>query len=155
MREKWLEIIGKNDLPPGKRTTVCSLHFTEDCFRYGLVYGMRRIKEDAIPSLYLQETEEESEMLNQLHRSSVNETLEEVINNCHTENSEASGVDGNSARVLYRRRRRLKNIDSNRYIYMYKIYLKIFMHPNLKFYINWINSYFNFFTMQTKGIRTS
>ncbi|XP_018373118.1 PREDICTED: THAP domain-containing protein 1-like [Trachymyrmex cornetzi] len=50
-RKKWKHILGIN-IVLGARTTICSLHFTEDCFHYG-VHGRRLLKEGSFPSLYL------------------------------------------------------------------------------------------------------
>ncbi|XP_018365043.1 PREDICTED: THAP domain-containing protein 1-like [Trachymyrmex cornetzi] len=50
-RKKWKHILGIN-VVLGARTTICSLHFTEDCFHYG-VHGRRLLKEGSFPSLYL------------------------------------------------------------------------------------------------------
>ncbi|KYQ50076.1 THAP domain-containing protein 1 [Trachymyrmex zeteki] len=51
-RKKWEHILGINDVVLGVRTTICSLHFTEDCFHYG-VDGRTLLKEDSFPSLHL------------------------------------------------------------------------------------------------------
>lgn len=83
-----------------KRSTVCSIHFTEDCFRYGLVYGMRRLKEGSIPSLFLNETSADTIMLNKLHKTSVSQTLDEVINKFRYENTDDEESDEHSVTFL-------------------------------------------------------
>ncbi|XP_046417558.1 THAP domain-containing protein 5 [Neodiprion fabricii] len=52
-RQQWLDNIGKSDMVVGSRTTICSLHFENSCFRYGLVRGKRLLKECSLPTLYL------------------------------------------------------------------------------------------------------
>ncbi|XP_018371877.1 PREDICTED: THAP domain-containing protein 2-like [Trachymyrmex cornetzi] len=51
-RKKWEHILGINNVVLGARTTICSLHFTENCFHYS-VDGKRLIKEGSFPSLHL------------------------------------------------------------------------------------------------------
>lgn len=53
-RKKWLEILGKSNDGVGSRAIICSRHFEESCFRYGLIYGRRLLKEGSLPSLYLE-----------------------------------------------------------------------------------------------------
>lgn len=98
-KQKWLDIIGKSE-SISKRSTVCSLHFTEDCFRYGLVYGMRRLKEGSNPSIYLNETPDETEILNKLHTSSVSQTLDEVVNKFRIDEFKKSNSDDENSDVV-------------------------------------------------------
>ncbi|CAH0728571.1 unnamed protein product, partial [Brenthis ino] len=53
LKQKWLDILGKSNVSVGTRTTLCCLHFKEDCFRYGLVYGRKVLKDGSLPTLYL------------------------------------------------------------------------------------------------------
>ncbi|XP_030033898.2 uncharacterized protein LOC115450068 isoform X3 [Manduca sexta] len=59
MRQKWLDIMGKSNVSIGVRTSLCSIHFDEDCFRYGLVNGRRILKDGSIPTLHLTNDKQE------------------------------------------------------------------------------------------------
>ncbi|XP_008548282.2 uncharacterized protein LOC103571775 isoform X1 [Microplitis demolitor] len=54
-RQKWLDIIGSNK-SVGKRTSLCSIHFENNCFRYGSVVGRKILNTGSLPSLYLTKT---------------------------------------------------------------------------------------------------
>lgn len=51
--QKWLLAIGTKKITESSR--ICSRHFKEDEFRYSIVGGKRFLKQEAIPSLCLNE----------------------------------------------------------------------------------------------------
>ncbi|CAH0399626.1 unnamed protein product [Chilo suppressalis] len=53
LKLKWLDILGKSNVSVGKRTALCSTHFEEHCFRYGLVNGTRILRDGSLPTLNL------------------------------------------------------------------------------------------------------
>ena len=60
LRKAWLARIRRNNLPPLQNCYVCSEHFTDDCFEADLKAQLmpelkvkRRLKRDAIPSVFL------------------------------------------------------------------------------------------------------
>ncbi|XP_050672060.1 uncharacterized protein LOC126970216 isoform X7 [Leptidea sinapis] len=57
LRQKWLDILGKSNVDIGRRTSLCNLHFEDDCFRIGLVYGRRVLKKGSLPTLHLIKSE--------------------------------------------------------------------------------------------------
>ncbi|XP_034838741.1 THAP domain-containing protein 1-like [Maniola hyperantus] len=52
-KQKWLDIIGKGDVSLGKRTSICSIHFDQTCFRYGLVNGRELLRQGSLPTIQL------------------------------------------------------------------------------------------------------
>ncbi|XP_044757122.1 THAP domain-containing protein 1-like [Coccinella septempunctata] len=59
-RQKWLDILGKSNVSIGKHTSLCSIHFEEDCFRYGLICGTKILKDGSLPTLYLPNSNSEN-----------------------------------------------------------------------------------------------
>lgn len=50
MRNKWLQAINQKDFTPSETATLCSAHFTEDCFNRTL--NVTRLRIDAVPTIF-------------------------------------------------------------------------------------------------------
>lgn len=57
-RQHWLDIMGQSNAVIGNRASICMVHFEDNCFRYGLIYGRKYLKAGSCPSLHLVRKEE-------------------------------------------------------------------------------------------------
>jgi len=60
--QRWLFAIGTEKKITGS-SRICSRHFKEDDFRYSVVGGKRYLKQEVIPSLYLNEESKDDTVL--------------------------------------------------------------------------------------------
>lgn len=63
MKQKWLNIIGKSEACIGSLTSLCGLHFEEDCFLRELVNGRIALKDGSLPTLHLGNNRKENQNL--------------------------------------------------------------------------------------------
>lgn len=71
-----MDILGKSNVSIGTRTTLCCLHFEEDCFRYGLVYGRKVLKDGSLPTLYLTKGDRKGQTIKSIDLKSPIESLQ-------------------------------------------------------------------------------
>ncbi|XP_044747566.1 THAP domain-containing protein 2-like isoform X2 [Coccinella septempunctata] len=83
LRQKWLDILGKSNISIGKHTTLCSIHFEEDCFRYGLIYGTRILKDGSLPTRHLTKIKTENQVLDSSQEIKPPESMMENNLNMH------------------------------------------------------------------------
>lgn len=53
-KQKWIEIVNRPDWFPNPNTTICSVHFEDECFVINSK-GTRRLFPSSIPTLFLAE----------------------------------------------------------------------------------------------------